>query len=116
MNIEELIKQKDAALENARRLADIIDVLRHQCQPHEWGKVEYVPEHTDGYCIPKEPEGYCGVDRRYSDIYVDATTTPKWKRTCKNCKLVQTTKKTKLEFVCGNIPGTGGQFEIPDFH
>ncbi len=64
---------------------------------HRWGDTYREDIHKEGYMIPGDrpgDPGYGGVDRRF-DTYVSAVSTPRWKRKCKECGVVQETTVAK---------------------
>ncbi len=63
---------------------------------HVWGDTEADHIRTEGYTIPGDPPGTMGIDWR-GPLYVKATETKRWKRTCKTCGVVQHTSATTLE-------------------
>lgn len=96
-----------------QQLADAERQLEREqttCQ-HDWSKIQYVPEHKEGYHIPAIKQG----SDFQASCDVPAKTTPKWQKTCADCGLTLVTKRTKKEYASGKIDGCGGPQDVPDF-
>ena len=50
--------------------------------------------YTEGYTIPGDPPGTCGVDWR-GPVYVDAKTEKRWRRKCTVCGHVEYTSRVE---------------------
>ena len=113
-NIDELRKEQ---IQLERELADVrvqIMAAVRACGSHQWGEIKYVPTIIKGRQYQGDPEGTMGVDRQLP-FYSPATTIQKWERTCIKCGETQTTMEKKKIVVAGNIPGTTGEIEVPNF-
>jgi|GEM_PF-3185166 len=63
---------------------------------HVWDQVRSTPIRTGGYLVEGDPPGVGGIDRRLP-MYVSATETPCWTRTCVKCGKVETTESSRSE-------------------
>ena len=93
MGILDDIKTLAQLEEKAKALREFISFEQTLCQ-HEWGEAVYCPEPTKVW-VYDHLEGH-GSDPIAVGNYVDGPSTPKWKRTCRKCGLVQTTLNQKI--------------------
>lgn len=91
-----ILREEARAAQSAcdRAKGKLVEAVR-SCR-HKWGKTVYDPIREEGYLIPGDPPGVGGSDHR-SDFYVEAKTTPRWRRTCELCGETEETKKTWQE-------------------
>jgi hypothetical protein len=81
---------------------------------HKWGKTVYEPIERKGYQTQGDPPGTMGVDWQ-GPMYIPASTTKQWSRTCASCGHKEMTQRTCKERMPGSVPGTSGEVEVPDF-
>lgn len=81
---------------------------------HSWDDVRYVPIHTPGYQLPGDAPGTMGIDWR-GPTWISATTKKRWSRECSLCGFVQFTEITVPKIMTGQIAGTSGTVDVPEF-
>lgn len=72
-----------------------LEAFERNCR-HEWGEIEYCPEHIPAYTIPGDPPGTMGVDWR-GPCHVPSETIDRWRRVCRICGRVETTDRADIE-------------------
>lgn len=105
MSIQDDIDRKRREIQNLE--------AEQRCCSHEWNAVQYDPHVTQGYSAPPQWAKLYMTDVPL--IHVPGETTPRWKRCCKRCGLVQYTKKTRDEVRAGAVAGTRKTEQVPDF-
>jgi hypothetical protein len=61
---------------------------------HAWTEAVSDPLHQEAYTIPGDPPGTMGSDWRPA-THVPARTTPRWRRECRRCGVVQYTERAR---------------------
>ena len=114
--IEQMRREIATAEDQLQSLKERLDRKVRECKMtgHKWSPVKYEPIEYKGYQTQGDPPGTMGVDWQ-GPMYIPASTTKQWSRTCTTCGHKELTQRTKKEWVSGVIAGTGGHVEVPDF-
>ncbi len=99
MNLEiEQLRKEVCRLENLLENAKSMLTYRLQKCHHRWGDTVYDPIIIPGGFDPGDPPGTMGIDRRLPFSWPGGRT-PRWKRTCMECGLVEFTTETAKTFI-----------------
>jgi len=70
--------------------------LERQCGHRNCTPTVYDPIVKEGFQFHGDPEGTCGIDRRLP-AWIPREETPRWRRECKDCGLIQYTFNCETE-------------------
>lgn len=94
-DIRQLATEADQLARKAAAAKTALEERRRKCS-HVWTPVMYDPLVREAYTAPGDTPGTMGVDFR-GPCYVPRQETPRWKRTCETCGLVEYTQQVKEE-------------------